>query len=177
MTFFIPTSCFAQKIARTIPKFEKKFNIPVTYWSYGLDVIFFCGPFPATRLNFQHASLPDVPVMYCNSRRRQKTIIHIKKDLSLRKNYGMSWVGRDLKDPLLPIPLPWVGTTSTRLGKEYGFFALETCKFLNGKWELVTSTLLSPPPKKKKKAVFHSRQTIPNPFYLTRYSQAMFVMK
>jgi len=28
----------------------------------------------------------------------------------------MVWVGRDLKDHLVPIPLPWAGTSSTRPG-------------------------------------------------------------
>lgn len=51
----------------------------MTYWSYGLDVIILHGPFLATGLHVQHASLPDVPMMYHNSTNQQKPIIHIKK--------------------------------------------------------------------------------------------------
>ena len=32
------------------------------------------------------------------------------------ENHGMVWVGRDLKDHLVPPPLPWAGTPSTRPG-------------------------------------------------------------
>jgi len=32
------------------------------------------------------------------------------------QNHRMVWVGRDLKDHLIPTPLPWAGTSSTRPG-------------------------------------------------------------
>jgi len=30
------------------------------------------------------------------------------------QNHRMVWVGQDLKDHLVPTPLPWTGTPSTR---------------------------------------------------------------
>ena len=121
MTSFTPSTGFALKIAKKFPKFCKKFpkfdkklNIPVTYWSYSLDVFILHGPFAATGLHVQHAPLPDVPMMYHKSMGRQKTITPIKKAQSLRKRMGhfpwrlassWIWCGNQLLLPCFP-PTP-----------------------------------------------------------------------
>ena len=48
---------------------------------------------------------------------RDHSLIIIKgKTDSTSQNDRMVWVGRDLKDHLVPTPLPWTGTPSTRPG-------------------------------------------------------------
>jgi len=56
MTLFIPTACFAWKMAQKFPKSDKQFNILVTYLSYGLDVTSFADQFLQLDFNSHDAS-------------------------------------------------------------------------------------------------------------------------
>jgi len=38
------------------------------------------------------------------------------RDITESWNHRIVWVGRDLKDHLVPTPLPWAGTAYTRPG-------------------------------------------------------------
>jgi len=64
---------------------------------------------------------------YCGTGCTAEGTVHIKskelmseQDLRTEKdgecNHRMNWVGRDIIDHLVPTPLPWAGTTSTRSG-------------------------------------------------------------